>query len=134
MKFNCWAIILSIILGVFVSLDHYGCLLYNKICVFSALQFPKDYYLQLSHFLGSLAFMVASSIFGFMLLNYISEKRILNWNKCCLLKISFLGLMIFWILLDIISKSTRIIWGFIAVFFSAILLYLFRKKILGNPV
>lgn len=132
MKIKFWIIIIGAILGILSSLNHYGCLFYDfsKTCVMEAWKIPTQYYLELSHFVGSFGFIILSSIVVLIILEWVSEISNYNWNKKILLTISFIILSIFWMLASIGSESTRSIYSFLAIVSAGVLLFKIRNKIM----
>ena len=135
-KFNLWIISVAIILGILASLNHCGALVYEYFKIIDPLRIPSCCWDQLDHFSGSLAFMIASSICGFLILNFISKKRKLNWNKKNLLIGSFIVFTMIWIkLLHFYERGKHFldfkifVFDIIAIFISGLLIYLMRNKI-----
>ncbi len=93
-KFALLTFLIAILLGTLLSLNHYGCLIYNHFCSIQAWNLPKCCWDQVDHILGVLTYFWIFFTPFYALIIHLKNKKWIK-DKC------FLG--IFWFIIILVS-------------------------------
>jgi hypothetical protein len=128
--------ILLITIGTLVSLNSYGCLIYNKICIISSWHFPSCCWDQLSHIIGELILMILPFVLLYSVFSWLETKKIILPE--CLFWFTIIYLLVISCLIlkfELIYETSKasfnfkaLMFDFIGVILAAIVIWLIKGK------
>ena len=135
-KFSLLFFLLAVLLGAIISLNHDGCLVYNKFCYIEKLNFPLCCWDQVDHILGVFAYFLIFLLPLYSLLIYLASKRwILDEYYPYIMSFILIVISAFPIVAELVYEKSKsfsdwhiLIFDFIGLICGWIFLYLSRNK------
>lgn len=135
-KFSLLFFLFAILLGIIISLNHNGCLVYNQFCYIEKLNFPSFGWDQIDHLLGVFVYFLIFLLPLYSLLIYLASKRwILDESYPYIMSFILIVMSAFPIVAELVYEKSKsfsdwhiLIFDFIGLICGWIFLYLSRNK------